>query len=92
MKNKNDDSKIIAELSKFSKEALINAFIKNNLFGAEDLLANAKYEEVQILIKKQEDISAELKKIDVFKNYKKYKELQSKNQRYDKQINKLLDL
>lgn len=92
MKRKNDDSKIIAELSKLSKEALINAFIKNNLFGAESLLINAKHEEVEILIKKQQDISSELKKLDGFKDYKKYKELSSKYQRYAKQLDKLLDL
>lgn len=83
---------IIEELSNYSKEALINAFIKNNLFSTEQLLSNVKHEEVKIIVKKQNKLIKEMKNLHHIDDSKRYNELKDSYIQYDKQTDKLLDL
>lgn len=92
MRDKKSKSDIEVELNKYSKEALINAFINNNLFGAENLLRNVKYEEFKIIQKKQDELMKEMNKLNPVKDYIKYKKLWNSYERYSKQADKLLDL
>ena len=83
---------MIAELSKYSKETLIKAFIKNNLFGKDDLLRNVRSIEFDNIQLKQKKLAAEMNKLHPFNDHTKYIELRNKYNKYDKQINKLLEL
>ncbi|MBZ9635608.1 hypothetical protein [Clostridium sp. FP1] len=83
---------MIVELSKYSKETLIKAFIKNNLFGKDDLLRNVKSIEFDNIQLKQKKLTAEMKKLHPWNDHTKYVELRNKYDKYDKQINKLLKL
>lgn len=83
---------IAKELEKFSKEALIKAISDNSIFRGEAILVSARHAEFEIVQKKQEIVMEELVKLSPISNYKRYKELDSKYRRYDKQINKLLRL
>ncbi len=83
---------IIAELSKYSKETLIKAFIENNLFGKEDLLRNVRSKEFDNIQLKQKKLAAEMKKLNAWNDHTKYVELRNKYDKYEKQIDKLLKL
>ncbi|MBU3173357.1 hypothetical protein [Clostridium estertheticum] len=83
---------IIAELSKYSKETLIKAFVKNNLFGREDFLRNVRSIEFDNIQLKQNKLRSDMKKLNTRNDHAKYIELRNKYDRYDKQINKLLKL
>lgn len=80
------------ELDKYSKEALIKAIVDNSIFRGEAILVSARHAEFEIVQKKQEMIMEELSKLNPVYNFKRYKELDAKYRRYDKQISKLLRL
>ena len=80
---------IIVELSKYSKEILIKAFVEHNLFGKDDFLRNVRSIEFDNIQLKQKGLAAEMKKLNPWNAHTKYVNLRNKYDKYDKQIKKL---
>lgn len=90
---------IIKELSKYSKESIIKAFVKYSFFNRDALLNDIKHEEVTMLIEKQKEIHSKMRELKIPKEIKArikyleaYSKLSKQSDSYGKRIDKLLQL